>query len=1539
MGSGGGTNYSQGVTYTSDMPVWMEPAHMELARWATEAARLRPFPSYQTADGVPIPRIAGFDEYQIAAFEGTENLYQRGQPETAMAWNAYTDAMNAIGRGQNVIDESYTPGAFTPGGVSSGYVPTNLFDPTDITLNATVGNPIYNRIAAGGGYTVPVNPYSFGPVTHAFGGPTNLDPFFAPPVSATYGYTAPSEMNFGTAAGGYAGMTDALLQQQMSFLRSDARGIASGYTQPGEPRGNFGTVTNAYGDPGAIAPFGDMTNPYTQLLNPPDFGTFSNTYAGPGTLAGFGSVTNPYQRMTPDALAAAIQDLRTADSAYVAPGEISRGTFTRPTDVMMYGPRVSEAEYNRRLVTEASNEFDPSGYWAGLGPGPPWGSVNRVPFTQGLQEGSDFGTTANQFSAPTVNPFGSMDPAAFQAITPEALNTAITGLQTAASDYTGPGTITPGTISGPGDLFETYGGPLGAAGFASRLPTEAVNPFNPAVLGPNPFGTMISTPFDRQMTFDFGAAANDFLAPGEREDFGSVTSGFTPDPAFNLGDVTSGYAAPTYGFDYAAPTDPTGPYSELGYTEATQDFGEWDQPTINKYVDPYMAAHQNLVDQQKDAATEAYQSTLVQNDAEAVARGSRGSYRQELVAQQAQDRYLDTMGDIEEQARASAWEFGQQQYEMDRKAAIVAAQMGDASAVTAANMRMRAFEKDREANVQQQRMQDASGLEQARMTMQADLANVESAGREFQLAGDVGIQAAGLGQAAERANIDAQRSAYQLQQEFGSRAAELGLRADEANIQSARAEDQMGLEERARYAELRSAAERGNIDARRAAAQMERDFGATAGEMDIRAQMANMERERAAVQMDIAERQRYIELTQAADQGNVEAGIEARRMQEEFGSRAAEMDLRADLENISMGRFGLELSTDERSRLAQYQQSAEQGNIEAGRMAEQLELEFGARSAELGIRSGQANIDSQRAYSQMSLDERSRYSELRTAAEMGSIDAMRSASQMELEFGATAGEMTMRAQLANMDRERAIIQMNNEEKSRFAELYQAADRGNAEAGLEARRMEEEFGARASEMQLRADLENLAMGRFGLEFGRGDQARYAELQQAAELGDIDATRSLRQMQEEFEARSAELGLAADRGTLDAAMGEVQFSLDDMSRYTQFQQAAEAGDIDAARSARQMEEEFSARSAALGIEGEQATIQSKIAASQMDIDDLSRYAELKLAADQGSVEAQRSVLGMQEQFQQASGEMQLQREGLNIQARQGEFDLLGRLGMGAAEGAFGAGQFNAANRLRAAELTNQYEAELGRLNLAASQGSVDAMIQAAQLNEQLAQIQGAQALDWERAGADTDLAAAEIRSREGQFLEQLRADIAGRNIEYDLQGRQLREQGLQEAGQQGLAALQTLSPLELEADRLGDDAAFRNAQLALAADQADREFAMQQGGAYAQQAGLGADLGQLYDQRQLNLLREFQRAGASRRELDQNVLDMAYETYMRRTNWAQDQLNWLQGIFAGAPAQQQQYTMAPGPSPISELLGLGLGASAIGNLFNNSGQQGT
>ena len=189
---------------------------------------------------------------------------------------------------------------------------------------------------------------------------------------------------------------------------------------------------------------------------------------------------------------------------------------------------------------------------------------------------------------------------------------------------------------------------------------------------------------------------------------------------------------------------------------------------------------------------------------------------------------------------------------------------------------------------------------------------------------------------------------------------------------------------------------------------------------------------------------------------------------------------------------------------------------------------------------------------------------------------------------------------------------------------------------------------------------------------------------------------------------------------------------------------------------------------------------------------------------------------------------------------------------------------------------------------------------------------------------------------QFSEFNSAEMA-RNQQAEIAMEQLLENSAQRQGQLGVDVGIANQTADIQQQMALDASNQFGATNAREYEQMNRSWRASESGLRQQQAALASDLGGQYDQRQLTRISEMERAGASRRELDQAVLDMSYENYMRRTNWAQDQLNWLQGILSGAPAQQQTYTTAPGPSPVSELLGLGLAGGMAGNLFSGGGSQ--
>ena len=126
---------------------------------------------------------------------------------------------------------------------------------------------------------------------------------------------------------------------------------------------------------------------------------------------------------------------------------------------------------------------------------------------------------------------------------------------------------------------------------------------------------------------------------------------------------------------------------EFGYQEREHDFGTFGADQANQYMSPYM---QNVVDQEKRAATQEFQRQGNRTAAEKITSGARGGYREALQNIFAGSEQARVQSDIQGRGSQRAFENAQQQFERDRGAAIQAARMGDASALEAARGRMSA---------------------------------------------------------------------------------------------------------------------------------------------------------------------------------------------------------------------------------------------------------------------------------------------------------------------------------------------------------------------------------------------------------------------------------------------------------------------------------------------------------------------------------------------------------------------------------------------------------------------------------------------------------------------------------------------------------------------------------------------------------------------------------------------------------------------------------------------------------------------------------
>jgi hypothetical protein len=108
---------------------------------------------------------------------------------------------------------------------------------------------------------------------------------------------------------------------------------------------------------------------------------------------------------------------------------------------------------------------------------------------------------------------------------------------------------------------------------------------------------------------------------------------------------------------------------------------------LQDYMSPYI---QDVVDFEKRAASEAFEQQENRSDAERVASGARGGYREALEQATSRAEQAEVLSGIEAKGRQSALKDAQGQFERDRAAGIQAAQMGDMSAYRAAQERLKA---------------------------------------------------------------------------------------------------------------------------------------------------------------------------------------------------------------------------------------------------------------------------------------------------------------------------------------------------------------------------------------------------------------------------------------------------------------------------------------------------------------------------------------------------------------------------------------------------------------------------------------------------------------------------------------------------------------------------------------------------------------------------------------------------------------------------------------------------------------------------------
>ncbi len=267
-------------------------------------------------------------------------------------------------------------------------------------------------------------------------------------------------------------------------------------------------------------------------------------------------------------------------------------------------------------------------------------------------------------------------------------------------------------------------------------------------------------------------------------------SGYTPRPSFDAGDVQSDYMGQNFGYfdpsgqhSISAGPGPemlsVGPHTMQGkgisgmmgrrgpgmmgrrgpgmmVRPASSQFPgapRTRQPrgaSYEQYMNPYV---DQVTQREKDTATEEYERQRNRNQAQLIASGAKGGYREHLDDAMGGAMHQEVLAGISGKGQQRAFEMAQAQQARDRQAQMDFQKMG----MEASRMNQDAFMRAKELG-------DASTMRASEMYMQEQLANQQQYGRSLELQDAAQARAAEMQLNAmldyERRNLQAQELGY-----------------------------------------------------------------------------------------------------------------------------------------------------------------------------------------------------------------------------------------------------------------------------------------------------------------------------------------------------------------------------------------------------------------------------------------------------------------------------------------------------------------------------------------------------------------------------------------------------------------------------------------------------------------------------------------------------------------------------------------------------------------------------------------------------------
>lgn len=253
----------------------------------------------------------------------------------------------------------------------------------------------------------------------------------------------------------------------------------------------------------------------------------------------------------------------------------------------------------------------------------------------------------------------------------------------------------------------------------------------------------------------------------------------------------------------------------------------------------------------------------------------------------------------------------------------------------------------------------------------------------------------------------------------------------------------------------------------------------------------------------------------------------------------------------------------------------------------------------------------------------------------------------------------------------------------------------------------------------------------------------------------------------------------------------------------------------------------------------------------------------------------------------------------------------------------GQIQAAGQQQAFQQAQQQFNTEQQARQAAAQQNLQAKLGVQQLGTQTG-LQAALANLDAASQANVQNMAAQLQTQGMNADQALRAALSNQQAQLTVGQQNLGAAlGTQQLGvQSGLQALMANQQQALEAQRLAEQSRQFGAQNQLAA--------FGQAGQFGQTLG---NLGQLQQQLDLQRLGAQGTAAGQQQALEQQYLDQYYGDFLRQRDYDLERLGYFNNLLRGLPVglSSTQTSYAPPPSMASQVLGAGLGAASLANMY--------